>query len=51
MKTAHELLKDIIESQKQIVEIWSIFTGQYGKGNYDQAVNTLKFLQGYENLI
>ena len=50
MKTATELLEKLIKSQEQIIEIWQNSSTKYGKGNYDQAVNTLKYLQGYYNL-
>jgi len=50
MKTATELLEKLIKSQEEIVQIWQNSQTKYGKGNYDQAVNTLKYLQGYYNL-
>lgn len=51
MKTANELLESLIESQKQIVEIWKDSNNKYGQGNYQQATSTLKFLEGYKNII
>jgi hypothetical protein len=47
--TAIELLEKLIKSQEQIIEIWQNSSTKYGRGNYDQAVATLKYLQGYEN--
>ncbi len=40
-------LEALIESQKEIIEIWQNHRTEYAKGQYDQAVATLKFLQGF----
>lgn len=49
MQSADELLIKLIKSQEEIIKIWQNSSTKYGRGNYDQAVATLKYLQGYEN--
>lgn len=45
--SADELLIKLIKSQEEVVKIWEDYTTLYGKGNYNQALATLKFLKGY----
>jgi len=47
MKFANELLEALIKSQEEIIEIWQHPKTEYQRGHYEQALATLKFLQGY----
>lgn len=51
MNTSTELLNNLIKSHQDVAEIWHTVETPYAKGRYEQTLETINFLERYQNYI